>query len=131
MSTIIPGYGLWFLAAINAAFFIFFAWSFYKPMNARDWRSFGLFAAFVVALFAEMYGFPLTLFLLSGWLSSRFPQVDCAPPKWPAHVTRIYADNASINARPARERESRLPSLHNCAPAMAIRTARHAIPRSR
>ena len=76
MSTNIPGYGLWFLAAINAAFFIFFAWSFYKPLNARDWRSFGLFAAFVVALFAEMYGFPLTLFLLSGWLSSKFPEVN-------------------------------------------------------
>ena len=76
MSTPIPGYGLWALAAINAAFFIFFAWSFYKPTNARDWRSLGLFSAFVVALFAEMYGFPLTLFLLSGWLSSTFPQVN-------------------------------------------------------
>ena len=76
MSTTIPGYGLWALAAINAAFFIFFAWSFYKPLNARDWRSFGLFSAFIVALFAEMYGFPLTLFLLSGWLSSKFPEVN-------------------------------------------------------
>jgi methanethiol S-methyltransferase len=76
MSTTIPGYGLWLLAIINAAFFIFFAWSFYKPLNARDWRSFGLFSAFIVALFAEMYGFPLTLFLLSGWLASRFPEVN-------------------------------------------------------
>ena len=80
MSTTIPGYGLWILAVANAAFFILFAWSFYTPITTRDWRSFGLFSAFVVALFAEMYGFPLSLYLLSGWLSSRFPEVN-----WQSH----------------------------------------------
>lgn len=72
----ITGYGLWMYAALNAALFIFFAWSFYKPLNARDWRSFGMYSAFVVALFAEMYGFPLSLYFLSGWLDTRYPEVN-------------------------------------------------------
>jgi protein-S-isoprenylcysteine O-methyltransferase Ste14 len=71
-----PAYGLWLLVVINSAIFILFAFSFFKPRTKRDWRSFGAFSAFLVALFAEMYGFPLTLFFLSGWLQSRFPEVD-------------------------------------------------------
>ncbi len=70
------GYGLWFLVVFNSLLFIVFAASFFHPKTKRDWRALGGFSAFVIALFTEMYGYPLTVYLLTGPLSGLVPGVD-------------------------------------------------------
>lgn len=73
-----PAYNLWGLVILNSLIFTIFAFSFTKPRTKRDWRAVGGFTAFIIALFTEMYGYPLTVYFLSGWLGSQYPNLDLA-----------------------------------------------------
>jgi methanethiol S-methyltransferase len=70
------GYGFWSLVVVNAAIFVLLTLSYLTPVKRREWRSFGVFTAFVVALFTEMYGFPLTIYVLTAVLGTRYPALN-------------------------------------------------------
>jgi protein-S-isoprenylcysteine O-methyltransferase Ste14 len=66
-------YGAWPVAFFMIIFFSLFVINFFRPVRKIEWRNLGIFEAFIVALYAEMYGFPLTIYILSTFFGVRIP----------------------------------------------------------
>lgn len=75
-------YGMWTMAIVSIVFFTIFAVGFFLPRKKREWRTLGVFEAFVVALYAEMYGFPLTIYVLSSFFGIKIPFIHLNGHLW-------------------------------------------------
>lgn len=61
------------------------SWALYHfmaPSSWREWAGAGLIQAFIIALYAEMYGFPLTIYVLTTFLPIKIPLVHDSGHLW-------------------------------------------------
>jgi protein-S-isoprenylcysteine O-methyltransferase Ste14 len=61
-------YGNWPAVLLATGLFMLFLWGFTQPRRRGEWRGAGLYTAFLISLFTEMFGIPLTIFFLSSLL---------------------------------------------------------------
>lgn len=64
---------LWPAAVLMVVVASWILYRYVAPKSWREWSRAGLVQAFIIALYAEMYGFPLSLYVLTGVLGVDIP----------------------------------------------------------
>lgn len=71
----IPLAGHWGLTIIMVVVASWILYKYLAPKSFKEWRNAGMVQAFIIALYAEMYGFPLTIYILTSVLGLDIPWI--------------------------------------------------------
>lgn len=76
------GWGYWGVAIFMIVLASWILYRFAAPKSWREWLGAGLVQGFIISLYAEMYGFPLTLYVLTGLLGIEIPLLHVSGHLW-------------------------------------------------
>lgn len=76
--------GYWQLTIVMIVVASWLVYRYLAPKGWKEWSRAGLVQAFIIALYAEMYGFPLTIYVLTGFLGIDIPWTHESGHLWAA-----------------------------------------------
>ena len=77
-----PIAGHWALTLIMIVIGTWIIVKYLAPKSWKEWRNVGIIQAFIIALYVEMYGFPLTIYLLTTFLGLNIPWLHVKGHLW-------------------------------------------------